>query len=93
MNPDIVEKIMGDHKSKVVPKYEIILYNDSENTFAYVVSCLVKYCEHGASQAEQCALIAHHNGKCSVKVGDYIDLLPILSALTDRNLKAEIKEC
>ena len=58
-----------DLKEQVVQECELILHNDDFNTFEHVINCLVSYCEHKEIQAEQCAYIVHHNGKCSVKKG------------------------
>lgn len=70
----------------------IILYNDDYNTFNHVIDCLVKYCDHNIIQAEQCALIVHHNGKCDVKHGSYDKLKPICEALLENGLTAKIQD-
>jgi ATP-dependent Clp protease adaptor protein ClpS len=31
----------------------------------------MKICKHEYEQANQCAFIVHHNGRCDVKYGDY----------------------
>ena len=69
----------------------IILYNDDYNTFNHVIDCLVKYCDHNIIQAEQCALIVHHNGKCDVKHGSYDKLKPVCEALLEQGLTAKIE--
>lgn len=69
----------------------IIAFNDDVNTFEHVIECLVKYCNHGKEQAEQCALITHLKGKCSVKTGCYVDLVPIANALSENGLTVEIQ--
>ena len=68
----------------------LILYNDSTNTFDYVINCLIEVCEHDIIQAEQCAFITHYKGKCDVKKGDYKSLKPMRSILIDKGLKATI---
>ena len=70
----------------------IILYNDDVNTFDHVIYCLIKYCKHTADQAEQCAMLVHYKGKCQVKNGSEIELLPICQALTEKGLSAVIEE-
>lgn len=70
----------------------IILYNDDYNTFDHVINCLVKYCDHNPIQAEQCALLVHHTGKCDVKHGSYEKLKPICEALLEQGLSAKIEE-
>ena len=70
----------------------IILYNDDVNTFDHVIYCLIKYCKHTAEQAEQCAMLVHYKGKCQVKNGSDIVLIPICQALTEKGLSAVIEE-
>jgi ATP-dependent Clp protease adaptor protein ClpS len=70
---------------------EIVLFNDDVNTFDWVIESLVDVCEHKAMQAEQCALIVHTKGKCSVKRGGYEELEPMCSNLLERGLSAEIQ--
>ncbi len=59
-----------------VHENEIILYNDDVNTFQHVIKTLIAVCEHTPQQAEQCSLIVHYKGKCSVKSGSLSDLKP-----------------
>ena len=69
---------------------EIILYNDEVNTFDHVINTLIYACEHTAVQAEQCSLIVHYKGKCTVKTGSYEELEPRCSMLLDAGLSAEL---
>jgi ATP-dependent Clp protease adaptor protein ClpS len=69
---------------------EIVLYNDEVNTFDHVIDTLIKVCRHTAEQAEQCSLIVHYNGKCTVKTGEYKDLKPQCTQLLEAGLSAEI---
>lgn len=69
---------------------EIVLYNDEVNTFDHVIETLIGVCDHTPEQAEQCSIIVHHNGKCTVKTGDYDDLKPRCSKLLQAGLSAEI---
>ena len=77
-------------KEKLVSQKEIVLYNDDVNTFDHVIETLITVCEHAPEQAEQCALIVHYNGKCTVKTGPYNDLKPRCSMLLEAGLNAEI---
>ncbi|MBT27820.1 MAG: hypothetical protein CMC62_02725 [Flavobacteriaceae bacterium] len=70
--------------------HEIILYNDDINTFDHVIDCLISICDHTPLQAEQCTLIVHYKGKCSVKSGTLFDLKPRLKKLSAADLTAEI---
>jgi ATP-dependent Clp protease adaptor protein ClpS len=69
---------------------EIILYNDEVNTFDHVINTLMYACEHTSEQAEQCSLIVHYKGKCTVKTGSYDELEPRCSMLLDAGLSAEL---
>lgn len=69
---------------------EIILYNDDVNTFDHVIETLMRVCEHTAEQAEQCSLIVHYNGKCTVKTGPINKLKPQCTLLLEAGLSAEI---
>ena len=71
---------------------EIVLYNDDVNTFDHVIETLITVCNHTAEQAEQCALIIHHNGKYAVKEGDFETLRPMCEAIIDRGLNATIED-
>ena len=77
-------------KEEVVKQNEIVLHNDDVNTFDHVIDTLVDVCEHTAEQAEQCALLVHYKGKCTVKTGEYNDLEPRCSRLLNAGLSAEI---
>ena len=69
---------------------EIIVYNDDVNTFDHVIETLIRVCDHTPEQAEQCSLIIHYNGKCTVKTGPYDKLKPQYTKLLAAGLNAEI---
>lgn len=69
----------------------IVVFNDDVNTFEHVIVSLMDICEHNALQAEQCAMMVHYNGKCSVKRGTYNKLRAKCEALLDRGINAEIQ--
>ncbi|WP_298928561.1 ATP-dependent Clp protease adaptor ClpS [uncultured Allomuricauda sp.] len=77
-------------EEQTVKQSEIVLFNDEVNTFDHVIETLIDVCEHTPEQAEQCSLIVHHNGKCTVKTGEYKDLKPRCSKLLQAGLSAEI---
>ncbi len=74
-----------------VEERSIVVFNDDVNTFDDVIQWLVEICNHNPLQAEQCALIVHHNGKCNVKNGSFEELKPLATALLDRGLSVEIQ--
>lgn len=69
---------------------EIVLFNDEVNTFDHVIDTLIRVCEHTAEQAEQCSIIVHYKGKCTVKTGELNDLKPKCTQLLEAGLSAEI---
>tara|TARA_B100000768_G_C11267795_1_gene371889 strand:- start:1768 stop:2145 length:378 start_codon:yes stop_codon:yes gene_type:complete len=71
--------------------WSLVLYNDEHNTFDHVIDMLISICEHDAMQAEQCALMVHFKGKCSVMSGTYDELEPKCSKLLHADLTAEIE--
>lgn len=88
----IQEEIAGELLTKTNQKTEneILVYNDDVNTFDHVIHCLIHACDHEPLQAEQCTLLIHYKGKCSVKSGSYDDLLPRCAKLLQEGLSAEI---
>ncbi|WP_431122796.1 ATP-dependent Clp protease adaptor ClpS [Flagellimonas flava] len=77
-------------EEEVLKQSEIVLFNDDVNTFDHVIETLIAVCEHTPEQAEQCSLIVHYNGKCTVKTGEYNDLKPRCTRLLQAGLSAEI---
>lgn len=69
---------------------EIVLFNDDVNTFDHVIDSLIDICDHTPEQAEQCAMLVHYKGKCTVKTGEYNDLKPRCLSLLSKGLSAEI---
>jgi len=84
----VSEKKKVDTKEK--QNNEIVLYNDDVNTFDHVIDTLIYACEHTPEQAEQCSLLVHYKGKCTVKTGPYEELEPRCSKLLEAGLSAEI---
>ncbi|ADV47815.1 ATP-dependent Clp protease adaptor ClpS [Cellulophaga sp. E16_2] len=86
------EKILEDLllEEETQKQNEIVLFNDEVNTFDHVIETLIGVCDHTPEQAEQCSIIVHHNGKCTVKTGDYEDLKPRCTKLLQAGLSAEI---
>lgn len=77
-------------KEIITKNNEIVLYNDDVNTFDHVIETLMRVCEHTPEQAEQCSLIVHYNGKCTVKTGPLDKLKPQCTQLLEAGLSAEI---
>ena len=85
---EVLEEVLTEEQTS--NNNEIVLYNDEVNTFDHVIETLIKVCKHTAEQAEQCSLIVHYKGKCTVKTGEYKELEPQCSSLLEAGLSAEI---
>ena len=85
---EVLEEVLIEEKT--ILNNEIILFNDDVNTFDHVIETLVRVCNHTDEQANQCALLVHYKGKCTVKTGSYDELEPQCSALLEAGLSAEI---
>lgn len=85
---EVLEEVKTETKKK--KNYEIVLYNDDVNTFDHVIEMLIIACDHTPEQAEQCSILVHYKGKCTVKTGSFRDLKPRCSKLLDAGLSAEI---
>jgi len=69
---------------------KLILLNDNDNTFEYVYVALIRDLFMNPYQSESCVNIANNVGKCSIKEGELLDLLPLQDKLSERNIKTEI---
>jgi ATP-dependent Clp protease adaptor protein ClpS len=92
MKMSTIEKVQEDVlvEEQVGLNHEIVLYNDDVNTFDHVIDTLIRVCEHTAEQAEQCAILVHYKGKCTVKTGSYDALKPQCTQLLEAGLSAEL---
>lgn len=87
-----IEKIQEDvlTADAVDQNNQIVLYNDDVNTFDHVIDTLIAVCGHTAIQAEQCAILVHYKGKCTVKTGSFEELKSQCSLLLEAGLSAEL---
>lgn len=86
----IQEKVEVEVAEDLGLQHEIVIYNDNVNTFDHVIETLIRVCKHTAEQAEQCSLIIHYKGKCTVKTGELDELIPQCTQLLEAGLSAEI---
>lgn len=89
-NPETEEAVFIEPTVVEAKVHHLIVWNDDVNTFDWVIESLVDVCGHNKLQAEQCALLVHHKGKCGVKKGDFEDLQPQCEGLIDRGINATI---
>lgn len=83
-------EIQVEVEKTAIKENHLVLYNDDVNTFDYVIELLMKVCNHDAIQAEQCAMLVHYKGRCSVKRGSFEVLEPMSAILSDAGLTVEI---
>lgn len=69
----------------------LVLYNDDVNTFQFIEETLQEVCGHTVEQSQQCALLIHAKGRCSVKQGSYKKLKPMLEEMLFRKIIATIE--
>jgi ATP-dependent Clp protease adaptor protein ClpS len=84
------EKTTIKSEEKTSKEHFLILLNDEEHSFDYVIETLVDVCDHTFEQASQCTMITHYKGKCDVKKGSLNLLRPMRRTLVERELKAII---
>jgi len=91
MKPVIVEDFDVDELLDSITGKQLIVHNDNVNSFDWVIQSFVEVLKHSHIQAEQCAMIIHYKGKCSVKDGAYEELEPYKDTLGNRGLSVTIE--
>ena len=69
---------------------DLVVFNDDINTFEHVIETLIRVCKHTAEQAEQCTLLIHYQGKCTVKIGSFEELKPMRDSICEAGIEARI---
>lgn len=69
---------------------DLIVFNDDVNTFDHVINTLIKVCNHTQEQAEQCTMLIHYKGKCTVKNGSFDFLKPMRDSICEAGIDARI---
>lgn len=70
----------------------LVVYNDDENTFDWVIKCFMDVLKYSSQQAEQLAMMIHFKGKATVKTAPKPELRPKKEALIDKGLSAVIED-
>ncbi|GAB4024536.1 ATP-dependent Clp protease adaptor ClpS [Spirosoma koreense] len=70
--------------------HNLVVFNDEVNTFDHVIDTLIDVCAHTPEQAEQCTLLIHYKGKCTVKNGSWDELVPMRNEICRRGISAEV---
>lgn len=76
--------------SSIKPDRKLVVFNDKHNSFDWVIGTFIEVLEHNYYQAEQCANIIHTKGRCVVREGEIDMLSPLLEAIKEKGLTADI---
>ncbi|TKG95538.1 ATP-dependent Clp protease adaptor ClpS [Puteibacter caeruleilacunae] len=87
---DKILKELLEVEEKSTQERFLVLHNDDVNTVDHVIESLIKICKHHPTQAEQCTIIAHYQGKCEVKKGNFSDLKRMKDLMIQNKLSATI---
>lgn len=83
---------MSKKKSTPRGKYEVFILNDNQHSFAEIISALTELCGHNRLQSEQCAVITHNTGQCSVFVDKHDASMEIYEALVKNGINCKIQK-
>ena len=72
-------------------RYHVVVKNDDNTSFTYVIDTLIDVCSHNYYQAGQCASIIHNTGECSVYTGKQQECEQVTDELIKFGLRAELK--
>ena len=75
---------------QITDVFDLIVFNDEVNTFEHVINTLIRVCRHSNEQAEQCTLLIHYKGKCTVRNGSFEELRPLREAICESGIDAKI---
>jgi ATP-dependent Clp protease adaptor protein ClpS len=86
------EEVLVDvlEATETVDVMDLIVFNDDVNTFDHVIDTLIRVCNHSAEQAEQCTMLIHFKGKCTVRTGTFDFLRPMREAICEAGIDARI---
>ena len=68
----------------------LVVFNDDVNSFQFVIEMLIQICKHSWEQAEQCTMLIHYKGKCSVKNGPFEELIDMKRCLNEKGIDAKV---
>lgn len=88
--PEVEEEVLVENEVVQTDTNDLIVFNDDFNTFDHVINTLIRVCGHSPEQAEQCTLLIHYKGKCTVKTGVLDDLKPMRNAICAEGIDAKI---
>jgi ATP-dependent Clp protease adaptor protein ClpS len=86
------EEVLVDvlEATETVDVMDLVVFNDDVNTFDHVIDTLIRVCGHSPEQAEQCTMLIHFKGKCTVRTGTFDFLKPLREAICEAGIDARI---
>lgn len=84
------EQVAVMEAAEITDLMDLVVFNDDVNTFDHVIDTLIRVCGHTTEQAEQCTLIIHYKGKCTVKNGTLDFLKPMRDAICEAGIDGRI---
>jgi ATP-dependent Clp protease adaptor protein ClpS len=89
-----LEEILAESgiSSSTQQESKLVLWNDDENSFEWVILCLNKLMGFSLEKAEQTAYTVHLTGKDIIKTGSVDELMPYKKLLQERGLTVSIEE-
>jgi ATP-dependent Clp protease adaptor protein ClpS len=78
-------------KLKFIDMSDLYLLNDDHNDIKKVIDNLMVITRHNVLQANQCATLAHYNGRAHIKKGDIMDLLEMKAEFSEKDILTEIE--
>ncbi len=88
-----LEEILAESgiSSSTQQESKLVLWNDDENSFEWVILCLNKLMGFSLEKAEQTAYTVHLTGKDIIKTGSVDELMPYKKLLQERGLTVSIE--
>ena len=83
-------EVLEETTTEEAEMWSLVVFNDDINTFEHVTQTLIDVCGHEPEQAEQCTLLIHHKGKCTVKTGSFDEMAPMRNTICHRGISAEV---
>ena len=74
-------------------KWEVILHNDSHNTFDHVIDSIMDICGFNYLQAVQCAVLVHEAKQCPIFEDRHDECEDVARLLSREGLTVTIKKC
>lgn len=80
--PELQGGIATETESKSQKAFKVVLFNDEDHTYDYVVELLVHVCQMAKEQAFRCAVEVDLEGRTVVHYGSHADCLKIAAQIT-----------